>query len=328
MKTLFRSVAALAVAAAAPAAAECGSVTIAEMNWASAQFAAQVDKIVLEEAYGCDVTVVTGDTMPTMASMTEKGEPDIAPEMWPNSIGATLEEAIAEGLVVKAALIIPEASEGWWIPAYTRAAHPEIQTIDDALARPDLFVHPEYSDLGAVYGCPSGWACQHVNINLFRAWGGEEKGFELVDPGSSAGLDGSLAHAYERGQPWLGYYWTPSGMIAKYDMVLLDFGVPFDAERWESCLSQPDCQDPQRSAWTKPEAYTVVAGPFAESAPEAMDWLRKRAWPNAVIHDVLLYMEEGQYQGEDAAWYFLEKYEDVWSAWLSEEAAAKVKAAL
>ena len=328
MKPLSRPIALLAFAAAAPAAAECGSVTIAQMNWQSAEFAAQVDKLVLEEVFGCEVSVILGDTMPTMTSMIEKSEPDVASEMWANSAGAPLQEAIADGRLIKAAKVIPEGSEGWWIPAYTQAKHPEIKTIDDALARPDLFVHPEQDDLGAVYGCPSGWACQHVNENMFRAWGGEDKGFELVDPGSAAGLDGSLAKAYERERPWLGYYWTPSSMMAKYDMVRLDFGVPFDAEMWKSCLSVPDCPEPKRSAWVLPDAFTVVVSSFAETSPEIMDWFQSRSWTNAVINDVLLYMEENQYQGEDAALYFFENYEDLWTGWLSEDAVAKVKAAL
>ena len=38
--------------------AACGSVSIAEMNWASAQLMANVDKIILQEGYGCDVEIV------------------------------------------------------------------------------------------------------------------------------------------------------------------------------------------------------------------------------------------------------------------------------
>ncbi|MBT5087641.1 MAG: ABC transporter substrate-binding protein, partial [Deltaproteobacteria bacterium] len=53
--------------------AACGSLTMAEMNWASAQLMAQVDKIILEKGYGCEVELVSGATMPTFASMNEKG---------------------------------------------------------------------------------------------------------------------------------------------------------------------------------------------------------------------------------------------------------------
>ena len=64
--------------AAQGAYADCGIVTMAEMNWASAQLMANVDKIILEEGYGCNVEIVSGDTIPTFTSMNEKGQPDVA----------------------------------------------------------------------------------------------------------------------------------------------------------------------------------------------------------------------------------------------------------
>ena len=38
----------------------CGKVTIAEMNWASAELMANVDKIILEKGYDCEVELVAG----------------------------------------------------------------------------------------------------------------------------------------------------------------------------------------------------------------------------------------------------------------------------
>ena len=35
----------------------CGKVTIAEMNWASAQLMANVDKIILSKGFGCNVEI-------------------------------------------------------------------------------------------------------------------------------------------------------------------------------------------------------------------------------------------------------------------------------
>ena len=62
--------------------AACGKVSIAEMNWASASLMANVDKIILEKGYGCEVELVAGDTMPTFTSMNEKGAPDVAPALF------------------------------------------------------------------------------------------------------------------------------------------------------------------------------------------------------------------------------------------------------
>jgi ABC-type proline/glycine betaine transport system substrate-binding protein len=52
------------------------------MNWQSAEVLSNLDKIILNEGYGCDAEITVGDTVPTITSMAEKGQPDIAPEAW------------------------------------------------------------------------------------------------------------------------------------------------------------------------------------------------------------------------------------------------------
>ena len=83
--------------------------------------------------------------------------------------------------------------EGWFLPDYVMEQNPELTTLQAVLERPDLFPHPEDPSKGAFYGCPAGWGCQLTNINLFRAFEMADKGWLLVDPGSAAGLDGSIA---------------------------------------------------------------------------------------------------------------------------------------
>jgi len=61
-------------------AADCGAVTIASMNWQSAEVLANVDKFILNKGFGCNADIITGDTVPTITSMVEKGEPDVAPD--------------------------------------------------------------------------------------------------------------------------------------------------------------------------------------------------------------------------------------------------------
>tara|TARA_B100001741_G_scaffold285033_1_gene260960 strand:- start:2147 stop:2380 length:234 start_codon:yes stop_codon:yes gene_type:complete len=52
--------------------AACGKISIANMNWASANFMAEVDKIILEKGYGCEVELVPGATMPTFCIYARK----------------------------------------------------------------------------------------------------------------------------------------------------------------------------------------------------------------------------------------------------------------
>ncbi|MEJ8472966.1 ABC transporter substrate-binding protein [Roseibium algae] len=331
MKKFFVSAAAAALclgASSAMAAEDCGDVSIAEMNWASAGAIAQIDKIILEEGYGCKVELVTGDTMPTFTSMNEKGDPDMAPELWINAVREPLDKAVAAGELIIGGEILNEGGlEGWWIPTYIAKEH-NIKTVAEALAHPELFPGAEDESKGALFNCPSGWNCQILTANLFRANKGEEAGFELVDSGSAAGLDGSIARAFERKVGWFGYYWAPTAILGKYDMTMLDFEVPHDKAEWDKCTAIADCADPKKNAWAKSEVYTVVTDEFAAKAGVAMDYVKARTWDNATAGQVLAWMSDNQATNEDGAYYFLENHEDVWSKWVSPEVAAKVKKSL
>jgi len=312
-----------------PASAECGRVTIADMNWASAELAAYVDKFILEKGYGCEVELVPGDTMPTTTSMTEKAEPDIAPEIWMNSVRQVINKAVDEGRLAKASEILSDGGqEGWWIPKYMVDANPELTTVEAVMKRPDLFPNPEDKSRGAIHNCPSGWNCQIITDNLYRAYGMEDAGFDLVDTGSAAGLDGSIAKAYERKQGWLGYYWAPTAILGKYEMVRLDMGVGHSADEWDRCTGQADCTDPKKNDWTRSVVQTITSADFAKKSPDAFSYVSKRAWPNSVVNSLLAYMDSEQAGGEDGAEEFLKKHPEIWTDWVPADVAEKVKGAL
>lgn len=312
------------MASAARADESCGRVSIAEMNWASAGVAAWVDKIILENGYGCTVDLVSGDTMPTFTSMNEKGEPDIAPELWVNAVKEPLEKAFSEGRLIEAARILEDGGvEGWWIPAYIAKDHPDITSVEEALKHPDLFPAPEKPERGGIMNCPAGWNCQITTANLYRALKADEKGFDLVDSGSAAGLDGSIANAYERKQGWLGYYWAPTAALGKYDMVKLPLG-PVDAAEFKRCTTVADCADPKVTDYPVAEVFTVVTKSFAEKNAIAMNYIKKRSWKNDTVNKILAWKDKDQGTNEDAAFHFLSSYPDVWKAWVSPEVAKKV----
>ncbi len=310
-------------------AAECGEVSIAEMNWASAGVAAWVDKYILENGYGCTVTLVTGDTMPTFTSMNEKAQPDMAPELWVNAVRTPLDAAIKEGRLIEAAPLLSEGGvEGWWIPKFLADAHPDIKTVQDALKHPELFPAPEDPSKAAIINCPSGWNCQVSTANLYKALGAEKLGFELVDTGSAAGLDGSISNAFEKKSGWLGYYWAPTAILGKYQMTRLSFGVEHNKADWDACTAVPDCPDPKVNSYPTSDVYTVVTKAFSEKAGVAMDYVKTRKWDNGTVNQVLAWMTDNQGTNEDAAKHFLETYPDMWTKWVAPDVAEKVKAAL
>jgi len=318
--------------AGAASAQDCGKVTMAEMNWASAELMANVDAIILEAGYGCEVELIPGATNTTFASMNEKGDPDVAGELWINAVREPLGKAMAEGrLHVVNNGPITDLGEGWWVSPAFVAAHPELDTVEKVLEHPELFPYAEDASKGAFHGCPAGWGCQLSNANLFRAFDMEEKGWVLVDPGSAAGLDGSIAKAVERDEPWFGYYWAPTAIIGKYKLSILDWETPFAGqEEWDSCIVKPEqeCLEPKKTAYTVSDVQTVITDRLMQEGGIAVDYFKQRVFPGEAMNEMLVYMNDNQATGEDAAWHFLETYEDIWSAWVSEEAAAAIKSEL
>ena len=310
-------------------AAECGEVSIAEMNWGSAGVAAQIDKLILEKGYGCTVTITPGDTMSTFTSMIEKGEPDVAPEMWVNAVRTQLNAAIAEGRLLQLAPLLSDGGvEGWWIPKFLADDHPDIKTVADALKQPELFPAPDDPSKGAVYNCPAGWSCQVSTANLFKALKADQANFELIDTGSAAGLDTSIAKAFENKTGWLGYYWAPTAILGKYEMTKLSFGVEHDKTQWDNCTAIPDCPNPKVNSFPTSDVFTIVTKAFSEKAAVAMDYMKTRSWDNGTVSKVLAWQQENKGSNEEAARHFLQTYPDLWTTWVSPEIAGRVKAAL
>ncbi|WP_171389442.1 ABC transporter substrate-binding protein [Vibrio mediterranei] len=308
---------------------ECGTVTIADMNWNSATLIANIDKFILEHGFDCDAELVPGDTMPTGASMISKAQPDIAPEFWSNSMREALDRGVKEGQIQYAGTTLTDGGEeGFWVPEYMVKQDPTLATIEGVLANAKKFTHPEDPSKSAFYTCPAGWNCQISAGNLFNALGMEQAGFELVDPGSGAGLSGSIAKAYEREEAWFGYYWAPTAVLGKYKMVKVDFGSGVDETMFKDCITQEECLDPKPTMYPPSAVETVVTDSFAKKSPEAMAYFKQREFTNAQMNGLLAWMEDEQADGEYAVEHFMKEYKDTWAAWLSPDVAAKVQKAV
>lgn len=306
---------------------DCGEVTIANMNWASAQIIAEMDKIILE-AMGCDVELVAGDTMPTFTSMEGKGVPDVAPELWTLALKIPLNAAIAEGRLINVGDVFSQGgAEGWYIPQYIKDANPELVTWEDVIARPDLFPHPEDPSKGAFNACPPGWNCQLTNQNLFRAYDMEAKGWEIVDPGSSAAMDANIAKHINDEDPIFTYYWAPTSILGRLPMFLLTPEVPHDKAAWETCIGIADCADPKVNSFGFSPVQTVVTENFAETAGIAMDYVSNRSFDNNTLNVLLAWHADNQATGLEGAEHYLENYQD-WKTWVSADVAEKVLAGL
>ena len=305
-------------------ASDCGAIQIGQMTWASSEFVSQLDGLILEHGFGCDVSYVTSGPIPQITSLIEKGRPQLIPELWLNSVGPLVEEGVAEGrMQVVNDQPIGGAGEGWFVPASIQETHPSLTTLDDIIARPDLFPHPDDPSKGGFHTCPVGWACNITSTNLFYAFGMDEKGWEIVDTGSGAGLDASIAKAASRDALWLGYYWAPTVLLSEYAMTPVDFGVPFDAAMWSECIAIEGCPDPQRTDYIPSQVVTLMANAI-ELPDGAKRYLETRQLGLEQLDPMLQFMKVNQIGGEEAALEFLLRQPEYLSTWLDAEVAARV----
>ncbi len=308
----------------------CGTdrtIDIAEMTWPSAAALAHIHAIILEAGYGCNVEVVTGDTVPTMSSMLTRGAPAVAPELWTSTIEQPWAEGLAAGKVVELADAITDGTvEGWWIPRYVQEAHPELKSARDVIARPDLFPDAEEPGQGRLYSCPPGWSCEPATAALFEAFD-MEGAWNLFSAGSGGALDASITRAFTRHEPILFYYWGPTALLGKLDAVRLDLGEA--KPDVYTCNINPDCEEPAGVTDYPPAPAIVAAAAWlVEDAPAVAEYFSKVGLTNAQISELLTYGDENQADAEATAENFLRTRQDIWSRWVTPEIAAKIEASL
>ncbi|MCF2904113.1 ABC transporter substrate-binding protein [Octadecabacter sp. CECT 8868] len=299
--------------------AECGEVTITEMDWASSAVVTAVSAFLLQQGYGCDVQKIPSSTVTAITSITETGEPDILTEVWANSTPA-YEGLLEEGKLIELADVLSDGGvEAWWIPAYLAESNPELTTWEGIIANPDLVG-------GKFHDCPSGWACDIINNNNLIAAGAEEAGIERFQHGSGETLQTSIAAAFDEEAPWFGYYWAPTAVLGKYPMVAVE--VPAYDEEGHTCNGDPDCASPVFSAYPASKVVTAVANGFPDREPEAAALMANVSFTNEQMGEVLAWRLDNNASYDEAAVYFLTNYKDVWADWLDDAAKERLSALL
>lgn len=313
---------ALLCAATAPALAQadCGEVSITEMNWASASVVTNVAKFVMEQGYGCDVAVIPSDTVPAITSVAENGEPDIITELWLNSASEVYNELEREGKIERLGKVLePGGVEGWWVPTALAEKHPELTTIEGVMANPEL-VGNRFNN------CPDGWGCRVVSDNLIRALDLESSGIKVFNHGSGETLASSMASAVQDGEPWFGYYWGPTVPMGKYDMTRVKLGE-LNEEIHENNMNQ-NAENPGVSEFPAAPVLTSVTTDFKEREPEVTEMLSKMTFQTSTMSSILAWMDENNASAEEAAVYYLSNNTSEWSSWLNDSARANLAAVL
>lgn len=318
MKKLFAAgfaASCLALGAPNAAYAECGEISLTEMNWPSSQIITHVSKFLMEQGYGCTVELIPSATLTSVTSLAENNEPDIVTELWLNSAGEAYKKLEDEGKVVRLAEVFnPGGVEGWWIPAYLAEAHPELKTVEDVMANAEIVG-------GRFNNCPIGWGCRVANDNIIAALGLRDK-MEVFDHGSGETLSTSIASAYADKQPWFGYYWAPTAVLGKYPLKKIEIGE-VDTEV-HAANQEENNPNPGVSDFPPAPVLTVATKDLTERAPEIAELMSNVRFDIEILNSVLAWADDNGASTEEAAVYFIENNSDVWSGWVNDEAREKL----
>ena len=315
------------VAVAEPSCEIDRPIVLAGLNWDSNEFHNQVAKYILENGYDCETTSIPGSTVPLLNGMIG-GDIDVTMEVWIENVRAQWEGAIANNQVRDLGTNFPDAVQGWWVPRYLvegpDAPAPDLKSVYDLPAHKELFSDPEEPEKGRFYNCVIGWGCEVVNTKKYYAYGLEEH-YTNFRPGAGAAFSSAIEAAFKREAPIVFYYWGPTWIMGKYDMVQLEEPA-FDPEIW---AAMNEAERP-----TEVVAYPVVSVPvgvnqeFYDAAPTLVEFLTKYETTNDLVSQALSYMQDTDSTPEEAAINFLQTQEELWTQWVPADVADKVKAAL
>ena len=294
------------------------TLTFADLDWDSAQLHNRIAAFILEHGYEYNIEYNFGSTVPMFVGL-EDGSNDISMEIWVENQQEPYDAAIAAGTVVDLGGNYLDNWQGWLVPTYMieDGLLPADISVEDMPQYWELFKDPEDPTKGRFYSCIAGWACELINEEKIGVYGLDDT-YNILRPGSGAALLTSMVDAYQNREPWFGYYWEPTPALGIYDMTHVE----------EPAFNEAIWNDNHGTAYPAVKVNICVNADLLDRAPDAVAFLEKYDTTSALTNVALAYMEQNGATSAEAAIYFLQNNESLWTQWVPEDIASKVKAAL
>jgi glycine betaine/proline transport system substrate-binding protein len=289
-------------------------LVFADLSWDSVMVHNRIAAYIIENGLEGDYEIdfMSGATAPTLTAMAN-GDIQINMESWHSNVQNVLLEYLESGSIIDLGPNLPDAPQGWYLPRYMiegdsergiEPIAPGLTSIDELNKYWELFKDPENPEKGLIYLGVTGWAVTETNEEVFDSYNLGEV-YNKAIPGSATAVAATMDGAYRQGKPWIGYWWEPTPIMGRLDMVRL-----------------PGTELP-------PVLINVLINPeLLDTAPDVVEFLENYNTTVAMNNEFLSKMEELDTDAEGAAIWFLKNREDVWTTWVSSSTAEKVKSAL
>ena len=297
------------------------AVVFGNLNWTSAQLQTEIARHMVEHGYGYATEKVIGASIPLFQGLRE-GDIHLLMEVWlPNQIEQWQAALFAGDILDLGTSLGNDWQSAFVIPAYLQEQYPGLDHVEDLKQQQyrSLFSTAETGGKARLVSCVVGWLCEEVNRQQIEGYGLQDH-VHIVNPGSGAALHESLYGAYGSGDPWLGFQWGTSGPALLLDLV-----------RLEEPGYSDECWSTNRACAY--EDATILIGAHSslpELAPDVVDFLEKWDFDVDVhLRYATRWMDDNPEASiEEAALNWLTNHVDTWSAWVTEDAAARILATL
>ncbi|MDF9620116.1 ABC transporter substrate-binding protein [Pseudomonas entomophila] len=322
----------LATTDSAAATEQPAPIHFGDIGWESGALTTEILRLIVEHGYGYPTDTLPGSTV-SMEVALARNDLQVIAEEWAGRSPAWV-KAEQAGQVFALGDTVKNAEEGWWVPAYVikgdaarnlKAVAPDLRSVADLKRYPEVFKDPEAPGKGRFLNSPSGWTSETVNSQKLKAYG-LDGFYNNFRSGSGAALDAEVAAQIRLGKPVLFYYWSPTPLMGRYELVRLE-EPPFDASAWAT-LTDAANPAPKGSRSLPAKLSIGVSKAFHDTHPELVALFEQVDLPIDLLNKALARMSESRQPPREAARTFLRDHPEVWKAWLPADSAAKVEAAL
>ncbi len=288
-------------------------IRFADIGWDSVRFHNAVAGLVAERFFNFRIRELSSTSVIAHEALA-RGEIDVVMEEWTANL-PTYQEDVQAGKLQELGVNFDDNRQGFYVPRYViegdekrglKPLAPELKRVSDLAKYPQLFPDKERAGRSVIYGGIPGWAITEIMRSKVHYYG-LDKWFNYVEPGTDAALSTVIASAVDRGVPVVAYYWTPTWLMGKYDLVLLE-DAPFDKNLWE----RGGCECP-------PVRITVcVSNAFAKNHPDFCKFLARYHTSSALISEALAYMQNTGADSRATAEWFLTQHKELLQDWLAD----------
>jgi glycine betaine/proline transport system substrate-binding protein len=242
------------------------TIRIGVTDWTGALVNAAIAERIIERRLGYPVDAVPVADVSAILDDLGAGRLDAILELWPSSLEERERETIASGVLADLGPLGVEGKIGWYVPRYVAEGELGVDSWE-VLLDPTVtaaFAVASTGDRGRFLGTDPGY--EQYDEELI-----DELGLPLTVEysGSDAATAAEVDAAVAAERPILLYWWTPTALVARNDLV--NVALP---PRTDECVADLEGGGPARCDYPVEVLFKLGSPELASRAPEVDRFLR------------------------------------------------------